>query len=59
MPLYGRSFTIRDSPTAVGSFHSGPGIGGQYTNEPGMIGYNEVIRNIFCSFVFSWCNFNC
>lgn len=43
MPLYGRTFQLRDiAKTEVGSFHSGPGSGGPYTNEPGMIGYNEV-----------------
>lgn len=43
MPLYGRTFTLRDATqTTIGSYHSGPGQAGQYTNEPGMIGYNEV-----------------
>lgn len=43
IPMYGHTFTLRDSAqTTVGSFHSGPGIGGPYTNEAGMIGFNEV-----------------
>lgn len=43
MPLYGRTFSLRDSSqTMVGSSHNGPGIAGQYTSEPGFLGYNEV-----------------
>lgn len=43
IPLYGRTFTLRNpAQNTVGSSHGGPGLGGQYTNEPGMIGYNEV-----------------
>ena len=48
MPLYGRTFSLRDSSQfEVGAPHNGPGLGGQYTNEPGMIGYNEVENKIF------------
>lgn len=47
IPLYGRTFTLRDSSkTGIGDYHSGPGVGGRYTQEPGMLGYNEV--NILC-----------
>lgn len=47
MPLYGRTFTLRDSSqTSVGSSHSGPGIAGVYTSEPGFIGYHEVCVRI-------------
>lgn len=43
MPLYGHTFHLRDpSQISVGSYHNGAGLGGKYTNEPGMIGYNEV-----------------
>ncbi|KAG4071657.1 hypothetical protein HA402_011811 [Bradysia odoriphaga] len=43
MPLYGRTFSLRDSTkTAVGASHNGPGIAGVYTNEPGFMGYNEI-----------------
>lgn len=43
MPLYGRTFTLRDpTQSSVGSSHSGPGISGVYTNEAGFMGYNEV-----------------
>jgi len=43
MPLYGRTFTLRDATqTNVGSSHTGPGAAGVYTGEPGFIGYNEI-----------------
>lgn len=43
MPLYGRTFSLRDATkTDVGASHNGPGIAGVYTNEPGFMGYNEV-----------------
>lgn len=43
IPTYGRTFTLRDpAQNKVGDFHSGPGKGGPYTNEAGMIGYNEL-----------------
>lgn len=43
IPLYGRTFTLRDSnKIAIGSAQTGAGISGKYSNEPGMIGYNEV-----------------
>lgn len=57
--MYGRTFTLRDpSQNTVGSFHSGPGIGGQYTNEPGMIGYNEVQLGKWVT-IDGWTNYLC
>lgn len=43
VPLYGRSFTLANpAQTAVGSPATGAGTAGQYTREPGMLGYNEI-----------------
>lgn len=43
VPLYGRTFTLQNQAlTAVGSPATGAGTAGQYTREPGMLGYNEV-----------------
>ncbi|XP_058456719.1 chitinase-3-like protein 1 [Malaya genurostris] len=42
IPLYGRSFTLLDpSCNHIGAAVSGPGIAGQYSREPGVIGFNE------------------
>ena len=43
MGTYGRSFTLQSSSqNDVGSPMVGPGNPGQYTEEAGMLGYNEV-----------------
>lgn len=43
IPLYGRSFRLADpTQNSVGAPSTGEGIGGQYTSQNGMIGYNEV-----------------
>lgn len=47
---YGRSFTLSStSNTGVGASSSGAGTSGPYTQEAGMLGYNEVgifLRNL-------------
>ncbi|XP_046753665.1 probable chitinase 2 [Diprion similis] len=41
--LYGRTFTLSNSRKYTpGSAASGPGRAGQYTRQPGMLGYNEI-----------------
>nr|ARA90555.1 chitinase-like protein [Chrysomya megacephala] len=43
VPFYGRSFTLADPNNhAVGAPHIGRGLAGQYSVEPGVIGYNEL-----------------
>ena len=44
MPLYGRCWKLDDVQNDSGYFASGrkPTKGGPYTNEPGLMGYNEV-----------------
>ncbi|XP_075167829.1 chitinase 8 [Haematobia irritans] len=43
VPLYGRSFTLEDPNNhEVGAPHIGRGMAGQYSVEPGVIGYNEL-----------------
>lgn len=50
VPLYGRSFTLSNPDlTTPGSPHSGPGLGGSYSNEPGNLGFNEI-----CEQLSSW-----
>ncbi|XP_055837885.1 acidic mammalian chitinase [Episyrphus balteatus] len=47
MPFYGRTFTLADpNQHTVGSPHTGAGLPGQYSNEPGHIGYNEVCEKL-------------
>ena len=46
-PFYGRSFTLRStSDTKPGAPSSGPGQGGEYTEEPGFLAYYEVCRKL-------------
>ncbi|KAF5270886.1 hypothetical protein FQR65_LT05403 [Abscondita terminalis] len=43
IPIYGRSFTLQSSSqNYVGAPAVGPGHAGPYTQEPGMLGYNEI-----------------
>ncbi|XP_018787057.1 PREDICTED: chitinase-3-like protein 1 [Bactrocera latifrons] len=43
VPFYGRSFTLSDAEQhSVGAPHLGRGLAGQYSIEPGTIGYNEL-----------------
>ncbi|XP_053957941.1 chitinase-3-like protein 1 [Anastrepha ludens] len=47
VPFYGRSYTLKDAAKhAVGSPHLGRGIAGQYSVEPGSIGYNELCERM-------------
>ncbi|XP_063850671.1 chitinase-3-like protein 1 [Scylla paramamosain] len=47
VPLYGRCWTL-DSPDQHGFYAPAhqPGPGGKYTEEPGMLGYNEICEGI-------------
>jgi chitinase len=58
MPLYGRTFTLsRESDWQVGAPANGPGQAGQYTREPGFIGYNEFCENMKTqSWTLEWSN---
>jgi chitinase len=43
IPFYGITYNLTDpAQNGVGAPVSGVGIGGQYTIQPGIIGYNEV-----------------
>lgn len=47
VPFYGRSFTLADpNKNTIGSLHTGTGLPGQYSNEPGHIGYNEICEKL-------------
>ncbi len=46
IPFYGQSFTTRGNPGGVGHPTSGPGEAGQWTKQPGMLGYNEICLKI-------------
>ncbi|XP_035724666.1 acidic mammalian chitinase-like [Vespa mandarinia] len=47
VPFYGRSFTLKNPQQHdVGSPSTGAGIAGPYTNEPGMLGYNEICTEL-------------
>lgn len=47
VPFYGRSFTLADPyKNAPGAPHLGNGIAGQYSGEPGTIGYNELCEKM-------------
>lgn len=47
MGTYGRSFTLSNSQnTGLYSPSTGPGTPGMYTEEAGMLGYNEVFLNL-------------
>lgn len=53
IPLYGRTFTLSNSSNNnVGAAASGPGQAGQYTEDPGNLGYNEVSIIIFFNVSF-------
>ncbi|XP_058827955.1 chitotriosidase-1-like [Topomyia yanbarensis] len=42
IPLFGRSFTlVNPDDNQIGAATIGPGIAGQYSRKPGVIGYNE------------------
>lgn len=43
MPVYGRNFRLQDPKNnGLGASVSGNGMAGEYTMQPGMLGYNEV-----------------
>lgn len=47
VPLYGRSFTLKNAEFhEVGAPTKGPGKGGVYTSESGMLGYNEICESL-------------
>ncbi|XP_049812473.1 chitinase-3-like protein 1 [Schistocerca nitens] len=47
MGTYGRTFTLSSAANSgVGAPASGPGNGGPYTYQPGMLGYNEICEKI-------------
>ncbi|CAD6997733.1 unnamed protein product [Ceratitis capitata] len=47
VPFYGRTFTLADAAQhSVGSSSLGPGTAGQYSLEPGSIGYNELCERM-------------
>ncbi|XP_037944920.1 chitinase-3-like protein 1 [Teleopsis dalmanni] len=47
IPFYGRSFTLENAEKHTpGSPHLGRGIAGQYSVEPGVIGYNELCEKM-------------
>lgn len=47
IPLYGRSFTLRNANTnGVGAPINGPGIAGPYTRTAGALGYNEICERL-------------
>ncbi|XP_043526629.1 chitinase-3-like protein 1 [Frieseomelitta varia] len=47
IPAYGRSFTLSNpSYNTVGSSTNGPGRPGPYTQESGMLGYNEICEYV-------------
>nr|XP_036215864.1 chitinase-like protein 3 [Bactrocera oleae] len=47
VPFYGRTFTLSDAEQhTVGAPHLGRGLAGQYSIEPGSIGYNELCERM-------------
>ncbi|KAK0181138.1 hypothetical protein PV327_003445 [Microctonus hyperodae] len=47
VPFYGRSFTLENAEShGIGAPTQGPGRGGDYTREPGMLGYNEICEGL-------------
>lgn len=47
VPFYGRSFTLEDEQNhQIGAPHIGRGLAGQYSVEPGVIGYNELCEKL-------------
>ncbi|XP_076666712.1 chitinase-3-like protein 1 [Andrena cerasifolii] len=47
VPSYGRSFTLANSGNnGVGAPSTGPGAAGPYTQEAGMLGFNEICVNL-------------
>ncbi|XP_035213611.1 chitinase-3-like protein 1 [Stegodyphus dumicola] len=45
MPLYGRSFALQNSQkNGLDAPVTGKGMAGEYTKEPGMLGYNEICK---------------
>lgn len=46
IPNYGRTFTLENpNQKGVGALASGAGVAGQWTQEEGMLGYNEILAN--------------
>ena len=46
IPTYGRSWTLSSSSTEIGSSASGPGNAGTYSEESGLLLYNEICVNV-------------
>ncbi len=46
IPFYGQSFTTRGNSGGVVQPTSGPGEVGQWTKQPGMLGYNEICLKV-------------
>ncbi|XP_043485682.1 chitotriosidase-1 [Polistes fuscatus] len=47
VPFYGRSFSLQNAQNnKVGAPTTGPGMAGEYTREPGMLGYNEICKRV-------------
>jgi chitinase len=47
MPLYGRVFTVASTKDVkIGAAAKGAGEEGPFTREPGMLGYNEICRDL-------------
>lgn len=47
VPFYGRTFTLKNKEKHdIGSPSTGSGIAGPYTREPGMLGYNEICKEL-------------
>lgn len=43
VPFYGRSYYLKNPNNhSIGSHHSGKGLSGPYTKQPGILGYNEL-----------------
>ncbi|XP_065368948.1 probable chitinase 10 [Calliphora vicina] len=54
IPFYARSYTVKDSGNhSTGAPHIGRGIGGQYTKEAGILGYNEMCE-MFNQEKYNW-----
>ncbi|CAL1270702.1 unnamed protein product [Larinioides sclopetarius] len=47
MPLYGRSFALKDTKeNGLGAPVTGKGMAGEYTREQGFLGYNEICKKL-------------
>lgn len=47
VPFYGQSYTLKvDKNHALGAETDGPGLAGEYTQQPGMLAYYEICYRI-------------